>query len=116
MTGLLPCPFCGSPAELEQVTEADDTYWLVQCAGRACDAIPIVHANSEEDAKARWNRRDPRANAQGLGLIEEGGRLARVRARQVQKVLRRAGVQDAAVTRTIMWLLIDGDRDDVEAE
>ncbi len=58
MDELKPCPFCGSPAEMEN--GRNDRPWVVECPNRDCHAQPFMdHADSRFEAIAAWNTRTP---------------------------------------------------------
>jgi len=70
MSELLPCPFCGSPAELHQESGAVDQFrWHVGCSRVDVDAegveteciayLPQTDYARKADAIAAWNRRAP---------------------------------------------------------
>jgi hypothetical protein len=65
---LKPCPFCGSPASIEQVSN-DDSWWIIRCtdqaddAAMACSACPEVQEDNREIAIAHWNHREPAARS-----------------------------------------------------
>lgn len=52
---LLPCPFCGAPAEFEYNEELDDGGGQVKCTGRVCGALGPY--GDRDYATAAWNRR-----------------------------------------------------------
>lgn len=66
----LPCPFCGSEAELAQLAHATsgacivassevlaaDTFWF-RCT--SCKATTGRHQTTAQDAVSAWNRRNP---------------------------------------------------------
>ena len=52
---LLPCPFCGGPAELTRQNQ-NGTYWY-DCSVEDCAATLGGVSASPEEARARWNRR-----------------------------------------------------------
>lgn len=79
MSLLLPCPFCGSAAEIR----SDDGRFFVSCCGTDCfccvgegydaSAMPDHIFDTEDAAKAAWNRRVPvaaQAEAAGLAMRE----------------------------------------------
>lgn len=59
----LPCPFCGSPAEIQFWHGGTLTKRMISCSGRAnhdgyvCDVGPMVTGPTRGEALARWNRR-----------------------------------------------------------
>lgn len=55
MSALLPCPFCGGEAEIEQ--SISGTVWTVWCPHKACYADAEVRGDTEPAAIAAWNRR-----------------------------------------------------------
>jgi len=56
-TDLLPCPFCGGAASLNNDT--DSPCWFVGCSNSACPIEPCHYADTEAEAIATWNRRTP---------------------------------------------------------
>ena len=54
-TGLLPCPFCGEPAELEQ-GEIKPKRWYVGC-GKCVFYFVSAGLNALEDVTKQWNNR-----------------------------------------------------------
>lgn len=50
---LLPCPFCGYPAEIHPYKDRVH----VECSNYKCAVVPFVIADSEEEAAAKWNTR-----------------------------------------------------------
>lgn len=58
MSALLPCPFCGSPAELDDLGDPQDDS-MVSCTNqRRCGVQQIARFNPES-AAAAWNTRVP---------------------------------------------------------
>lgn len=55
---LLPCPFCGAPAEMVMWHGGGPDKRLVSCSSDACDVQPTVSGESPKEAAARWNRRE----------------------------------------------------------
>ena len=66
---LLPCPFCGSPVDIEEVQPTYSPefgkrrWWGIQCRntlsrGGTC-TLQIVPQDSAEAATERWNTRAP---------------------------------------------------------
>jgi hypothetical protein len=61
---LLPCPFCGSPASINQASN-DPRWWVIRCtdqaddASMACRACPEVQEDNREMAIVHWNHREP---------------------------------------------------------
>ena len=63
----LPCPFCGSPAEIEFWHGGRPTKRLISCSDRAgtlgskqsaqCHVGPSVTGETKAEALANWNRR-----------------------------------------------------------
>lgn len=51
---LLPCPFCGGPAEINSSGDAGRV-WRVHCRRAACDACGPIR-ESQLDAAVSWNR------------------------------------------------------------
>lgn len=51
-TKLLPCPFCGSKAEMLNYSESE---WLVHCP--KCDGMVERWRKTEEEAINQWNKR-----------------------------------------------------------
>lgn len=63
---LMPCPFCGGPAELEfdedrhyNEERKEEHRWQVFCAaiGRACPVGPCTHCTTKDEAISQWNTR-----------------------------------------------------------
>ncbi len=54
---LKPCPWCDGPAEITHEADGRGSYVMITCT-KECWADPHVHANTEEEALARWNRRE----------------------------------------------------------
>lgn len=61
---LLPCPFCGGPAEFEPWHGGASTKVLISCAGTGhgsedggCDVAPAVTGETFDEARYHWNRR-----------------------------------------------------------
>lgn len=60
LSALLPCPFCGSPAEFEytdyneDTDEGDDGMGYTQCTNRECGASFF---DDHDSAYEKWNRR-----------------------------------------------------------
>lgn len=61
MDDLLPCPFCGSHAEILDAEEAGTNARVVQCMDATCHASSAVVFALMDDVTAllveRWNRR-----------------------------------------------------------
>lgn len=54
-TEMLPCPFCGSPGEVDH---GGDETWILGCANEACVAWLIDQGYARKaDAIAAWNKR-----------------------------------------------------------
>lgn len=68
---LLPCPFCGSPAAIEQdgkrwsvgCSESGETPGTQECIGY----ISLTTFPRKAEAVAAWNRRTPRTTEDGNG-------------------------------------------------
>jgi Lar family restriction alleviation protein len=62
---LLPCPFCGGAVAVEKVFASDQYesygYWSIECTAHEAQTGLFcgVHADSEDEAIAAWNRRAP---------------------------------------------------------
>lgn len=63
---LLPCPFCGSPGSILDVSERHPMYF-VRCSNDEC-CIDVGLDDTREKAAAIWNRRA--ALTQGAGAVE----------------------------------------------
>ena len=62
---LLPCPFCGADAHIED--GRNDRPWLVECPNSDCHAQPFMdHADTRKQAIAAWNARTSLAAQDGL--------------------------------------------------
>jgi hypothetical protein len=77
MTDLLPCPFCGSPAEFGSVNEpgcSDHGGHFIQCTNGRCLATTCMRFDCGDDPKPllveQWNRRD-RTMVVGADIIEK---------------------------------------------
>jgi len=58
---LLPCPFCGSPAELEVMEDHHGEYFNLGCSDYGCHASLSYYTTSPadisvEEAVTNWNR------------------------------------------------------------
>jgi len=62
MKPLLPCPFCGSPASLN---ESSRGFWVC-CTGESCDAGNVHDNWTKEGAIEIWNRRDSDTYSRGV--------------------------------------------------
>jgi len=60
-TELLPCPFCGGPAALENRSKSEHERRItVGCSNEKCFAyMPLVYFARKAEAIAAWNRRIP---------------------------------------------------------
>ena len=62
---LLPCPFCGRPAEMEPWHGGGPDKQMISCSGHqyrhphGCDVGPMVTGETPEEAAESWNRRAP---------------------------------------------------------
>ncbi len=54
MSEILPCPFCGSKADMQNQFGSD--YW-VQCTNLDCGATDGTNNSEPNSAALRWNRR-----------------------------------------------------------
>jgi hypothetical protein len=54
---LLPCPFCGAPAESEPWHGGKKTKTMISCGNEKCDVLPAVTGETPNEAALRWNRR-----------------------------------------------------------
>lgn len=59
--GLMPCPFCGSEAEMVTNRSGDN---FVRCTNRQCAARTRLYHENEAGARMSWNRRDGRADGE----------------------------------------------------
>lgn len=58
MDDLLPCPFCGGPAELWRANETHKLKAWIACMGRCAVLITSQHTTDDEARKV-WNTRVP---------------------------------------------------------
>lgn len=74
---LLPCPFCGSVAEMEPWHGGAPTKQMIMCVGRedVCEVAPMVTGETPEEAVANWNCRalPPASGARGITNTDGGG-------------------------------------------
>ena len=56
-TKLKPCPFCGSPAQIEPWHGESPTTVLISCSNEYCKVGPMVCGESEKKAMGYWNKR-----------------------------------------------------------
>lgn len=66
---LLPCPFCGSPGDIEK---SADNYYSAGCSDMDCDAFQMCEGYANEcDAIAAWNARAslPRVSVEEVAKI-----------------------------------------------
>jgi len=69
---LLPCPFCGSDAEINEFTEHGQTSKIVSCTnsgnfGETDECVmyfpsPVAYKATKREAIAIWNARSPMVN------------------------------------------------------
>lgn len=57
MVELLPCPFCGSKAEISQTYRYT---WVVSCSNEDCPCLCGIELDTKEDAEKFWNTRTPK--------------------------------------------------------
>lgn len=91
-TPLLPCPFCGGPAERHDfpADEADGNAGgsVIQCT--RCMASSAVHFDRKENLVSDWNSRSPTLLARVRELEAERD-AANARAGDAEEMLRRIG-------------------------
>ncbi len=68
---LLPCPFCGSPAEMEWWHGGGPDKQMISCSSLVCEACPSVTGETPAEAIANWNTRAPLA-LEGLAARSGG--------------------------------------------
>ena len=74
MTSPLPCPFCGSEADLRGgYTSKGNRFWC-GCSSVECDAEWANPEQSPEQAIARWNTRAPSDREANLTALREAVR------------------------------------------
>lgn len=59
---LKPCPFCGSPALLEELGDHHGNYHNLGCSSKGCWAHHLIYTESEQSVEASiaaWNLRSP---------------------------------------------------------
>ncbi len=57
---LLPCPFCGGPADIELVESLGDTRKVAGCNTEFCQGYQSAHSFATyREAVAAWNKRTP---------------------------------------------------------
>ena len=56
---LKACPFCGGIAEIEDVSDEDETFYMIQCTNPKCSAGVCFADNSTSQSKIvkAWNKR-----------------------------------------------------------
>lgn len=57
---ILPCPFCGTLAELNTASN-DHTWWILGCPNVLCYIAPQAQSPDRDEMIAAWNRRAPSA-------------------------------------------------------
>lgn len=62
---LLPCPFCGGPAEIRPWHGGKPTKKMVSCA-EPCDVGPQVTGETRKEAIQKWNTRTDPARGRGV--------------------------------------------------
>ena len=57
---LLPCPFCGGEAHLEELVIDHEHNYFVECGGAKCSVAPATALfETKEEAIKSWNTRKP---------------------------------------------------------
>ena len=56
---LKPCPFCGAQVSIDDISTRYESYYMVQCENKKCNAAACFGDESEtqEGAARAWNRR-----------------------------------------------------------
>jgi len=75
MTELLPCPFCGGPAEVDYDEDRhhhegrnEEHRWAICCSGsgKSCPVAPMTNCTTEAEAIKQWNTRSPPRSDSGI--------------------------------------------------
>jgi hypothetical protein len=53
----LPCPFCGSPADMEFWHGGRPTKRMIRCSAQTCEVSPCVTGETRAEALQHWNTR-----------------------------------------------------------
>lgn len=61
---LLPCPFCGSPAVMDRMHTAAETFWRHRARCTGCWCATDWESDTPEDCEKKWNRRKTDGQAQ----------------------------------------------------
>ncbi|GGE79254.1 hypothetical protein GCM10007285_03850 [Stappia taiwanensis] len=76
MTDLLPCPFCGGPAERHEIDEPGDNFGGTCIVCQRCGACGPVHFDRKENLVSSWNDRPPLPSRAARDVLDERARQA----------------------------------------
>ncbi len=69
---LAPCPFCGTPGELDDFSDHRSSRWYAGCNNNACKCEANVIAADKAEAVATWNARPALSPVAPAGASDEG--------------------------------------------